>query len=68
MSYPLNYKQLISMKAKKPTKKAAKKRVTTHTENINLEYLQECVDDAVATLMAVNAIVRMLVAEREANK
>lgn len=58
------------MKTKKTTtKRAARQPKKKTTINVNHDYLQQCVDDAIATIMALNALVGQLAAQlKEANK
>jgi archaellum component FlaD/FlaE len=58
-----------SMKTKKPTTKkpATKPKATTHS--INIEFIEQIADEAIATVMALRALVRQLATElKEARK
>lgn len=52
------------MKTKKPTKKVAAKPPAKEL-NVNLDYVMAIADEAIATVMALQGLVRMLVAEKE---
>ena len=55
--------------AKKTTKTAsARKAPKTNYLNVNVAYVQEIADEAVATIMALRALVEQLAAEKEARK
>jgi hypothetical protein len=46
---------------KKPKAKAAAvKPKTQHLNNVNVDYVQEICDESIATIMALNALVRQL--------
>lgn len=51
--------------AKKTTKKAAAVKPKTRTLNVNVEYVNEICDEAIATLMALRALVAGLAAQQE---
>jgi len=53
--------------AKKTTKKAAVVKPKTDL-NPNLDYVQEICDEAIATIMALNALIRSMANEKEAKK
>jgi hypothetical protein len=47
--------------AKKTTKKAAAvKPKTQYLNNVNVDYVQKICDESIATIMALNALVRQL--------
>ena len=69
MSDPSSNIELIFMKPAKSTKKKVAKAPTEAKEiNVNLDYVTEIADEAVATIMALRGLVAMLVAEKEARK
>jgi len=53
--------------AKRATKKVAKAPAEAKNTglNVNVEYVEQIADEAVATIMALRGLVRMLVAEKE---
>ena len=54
------------MKPAKSTKKAsARKAPKTNYLSVNVEYVQQIADEAIATLMALRALVEQLAAEKE---
>jgi|LakMenE18May11ns_1017448.scaffolds.fasta_scaffold7356347_1 hypothetical protein len=55
------------MKPAKGTKKkaSARKAPKTNYLNVNVAYVQEIADEAVATIMALRALVEQLAAEKE---
>ncbi len=54
------------MKPAKSTKKAsARKAPKTNYLNVNVAYVQEIADEAIATIMALRALVEQLAAEKE---
>jgi len=53
------------MKKPKPTKKVAKAPAKAKELNVNMDYVTEIADEAVATIIALQGLVRMLVAEKE---
>lgn len=56
------------MKTKKTTKKASAKAPKTSTLNVNIDYVQEISDEAIATIMALRALVAQLTAQLEERK
>lgn len=58
------------MKPAKSTKKkaSARKAPKTNYLNVNVAYVQEIADEAVATIMALRALVEQLAAEKERRK
>ena len=69
MSDPICDIHLIFMKPAKSTKKKVAKAPAKAKEiNVNLDYVTEIADGAVATIMALRGLVAMLVAEKEARK
>jgi hypothetical protein len=58
------------MKPAKGTKKkaSARKAPKTNYLNVNVAYVQEIADEAVATIMALRALVEQLAAEKEGRK
>lgn len=58
------------MKPAKGTKKkaSARKAPKTNYLNVNVAYVQEIADEAVATIMALRALVEQLAAEKERRK
>lgn len=66
MSDPLCDIRLTFMKpAKKPKKVAGRPAAKNTGLNVNLEYVEQIADEAIATIMALRSLVRMLVAEKE---
>lgn len=55
------------MKKKPATKKKAA-AVQPKTLNVNLAYVSEIIDESIATMMAMRALIHELVAEKEARK
>lgn len=53
---------------KKTTKKAPAAKAKTQYLNVNVEYVQTICDEAISTIMALNALVAQLAAEKEARK
>jgi hypothetical protein len=53
------------MKKPKTTKKAAAVKPKTNYLNVNVAYVQEIADEAIATIMALRALVEQLAAEKE---
>jgi len=56
------------MKKPKTTKKAPAVKAKTQYLNVNVAYVQEIADEAVATIMALRALVEQLAAEKEGRK
>ena len=56
------------MKTRKSTKKAAAVKPKTSNLNVNVEYVEEIADEAIATIMALRALVRQLATELEDRK
>jgi len=58
------------MKTAKGTKKkaSARKAPKTNYLNVNVAYVQEIADEAIATIMALRALVEQLAAEKEGRK
>lgn len=54
------------MKPAKSTKKKPAPKPKMH--KINLEYVNEIIDESIATMMAMRSLIEMLVAEKEARK
>lgn len=56
--------------AKRATKKVAKASAAAKNSeiNVNVEYVEQIADEAIATIMAMRGLVRMLVAELEDRK
>lgn len=54
--------------AKRTLKKVAKAPAAAKQLNVNLDYIMEIADEAIATIMALRGLVQMLVDEREARK
>ena len=53
------------MKKPKTTKKAPAVKAKTQYLNVNVAYVQEIADEAIATIMALRALVEQLAAEKE---
>jgi hypothetical protein len=58
----------FSMKTKKTTSKAPAVKAKTNYLNVNVAYVQEIADEAIATIMALRALVEQLAAEKEKRK
>ena len=57
------------MKPAKTTKqKASARKAPKTTVSPNLDYVQEICDEAIATIMALNALIRSMANEKEAKK
>ena len=54
--------------AKRTKKKVAKAPAKAKEINVNIDYVMDMADEAIATVMALQGLVRMLVAEKEARK
>ena len=54
--------------AKGTKKKASARKAPKTTVTANLDYVQEICDEAIATIMALNALIRSLANEKEAKK
>ena len=54
--------------AKRKPKKVAKAPAAAKELNVNLDYVMEIADESIATIMALQGLVRMLVAEKEDRK
>ena len=54
--------------AKRTPKKVAKAPAPAKELNVNIDYVMAIADEAISTVMALQGLVRMLVAEKEARK
>ncbi len=54
--------------AKTTKKKASARKAPKTTVSPNLDYVQEICDEAIATIMALNALIRSMANEKEAKK
>ena len=54
--------------AKRTKKKVAKAPAPAKEINVNIDYVMAIADEAISTVMALQGLVRMLVAEKEARK
>lgn len=69
MSDPLCNIELIFMQTrKKPNKVAKSSPAKNRNLNVNIEYVEEIADEAIATIMALRALVRQLAMELEDRK
>lgn len=55
------------MKTKKTTKKVAKP-CQAKTLNVNIAYVDQIIDESIATMMAMRALIHELIADKEARK
>ncbi len=58
----------FSMKTKKTTRKSAAVKPEARNLKVNVEYLEQIADEAIATVMALRALVVQLANQLEARK